>query len=205
MHLHEFGAPDGLPLLALHGVSDHGGRFADLAARLGRFRVIAPDLRGHGRSSSLPPWSLDQQVDDLLVLLNPTVKTSIIGHSSGGVLATRLAHAAPDRIDRLVLLDPATLSSKQPKLALANAERMRIDISYADRAEARAGRVQNGWQDIAANLLDAEIEAHLEQREDGRWHCARSPAGRTHIVVIGTGVPGGDGGLSGSVPGCIGR
>ena len=170
MHLHEFGPPDGSPLLALHGVSGHGGRFADLAARLGHYHVIAPDLRGHGRSSPLPPWSLEQQIDDLLTLLEPGVKTPVIGQSLGGVLAARLAHAAPERIGRLVLIDIATLSSKRPELALANAERMRIDVSYADRVEARADRVRNGWQDVAADLLDAEIEAHLEQREDGRWH-----------------------------------
>ena len=170
MYVHEFGPADGRRLLALHGISGHGGRFADLAARLGRYRVIAPDLRGHGRSSPLPPWSLEQQVDDLQTLLEPGVKTSVIGQSLGGVLAARLAHAAPDRIGRLVLIDPATLSSTRPALALANAERMRMDVSYADRAEARADRVRNGWQDITANLLDAEIEAHLEQREDGRWH-----------------------------------
>ena len=50
LHLHRFGAADGAPLLALHGVTGHGGRFRALAERgLPERRWLALDLRGHGR------------------------------------------------------------------------------------------------------------------------------------------------------------
>jgi len=171
LHVHEFGPPGGPPILALHGVSGHGGRFADLARRLGHYRVIAPDLRGHGRSTSLPPWSLDRHVEDLVGVLDryAPAPLPVVGHSLGGVLAVRLARRAAGRIDRMILLEPGTLSPQQPELALANAERMRIDVSYVDRAEARADRVRNGWQTVPADLVDDELDAHLVRTADGRW------------------------------------
>ena len=174
LHVHAFGPADGSPILALHGVSGYGGRFADLAERLGRYRILAPDLRGHGSSPALPPWDLRQHEDDLLQVLGEygldgEPRVAVVGHSLGGVLAVRLAHRAPQLFSRLVLLDPGTLSSKQPQLALANAERMRIDVSYLNLMEARADRVRNGWQDVANYLVDRDIAQHLEQSEDGRW------------------------------------
>ena len=204
LYVHEFGPADGAPLLALHGVSGHGGRFADLAERLGNVRIIAPDLRGHGRSPSLPPWDLDRQVDDIVDVLDQRGLGMVpaVGHSAGAVLAVRLAYRG--RVERLALLDPGTLSSKQPDLALANAERMRIDVSYADRAEARADRVRNGWADIAPGLVEAELDDHLVRTDDGRWSWRYNrsalvalfgeltrpvpapPAGIPALLVIGT-------------------
>ena len=51
LHVHAWGPPDGEPLVCLHGVTGHGERFKRLAEErwTGR-RVLAPDLRGHGRS-----------------------------------------------------------------------------------------------------------------------------------------------------------
>ena len=58
LHLHEWGSADAPPVVCLHGVTSHGARFAHLAERLSGFRVLAPDLRGHGRSGWEPPWRL---------------------------------------------------------------------------------------------------------------------------------------------------
>lgn len=170
LHVHEFGPVDGPGVLALHGLSSHGARFADLARRLGRHRIIAPDLRGHGRSPVLPPWHLERHVDDLVEVLDRYVPGAVpvVGHSLGGVLALRLAHAAPDRVSRLALLDPGT--GMRPEKALANADNMLVDVSYPTEADARADRVRQGWADLPADLVDAELAHNLEQRSDGRWH-----------------------------------
>ncbi|MGA8115374.1 MAG: alpha/beta hydrolase [Actinocatenispora sp.] len=170
LHVHRFGPADGRPLLALHGLSGHGARFADLAGRLDGYRIIAPDLRGHGQSPVLPPWDLDRHVEDLLAVLDQygLDRVPVVGHSLGGVLALRLANAAPDRVDRVALLDPGT--GMEPGRAMAAADRMAVDISYADRAEAREDRIRNGWADVADALVEAELDAHLERRDDGRWH-----------------------------------
>jgi lipase len=46
---------------------------------------------------------------------------------------------------------------------------MRIDVSYADRAQARADRIRNGWADIEPDLVEAELDHHLIRADDGRW------------------------------------
>jgi len=70
LHIREWGDPDAPPVICLHGATAHGGQFARLAEeRLAeRFHVIAPDLRGYGRSAHEPPWTLEEYVDDVLAL-----------------------------------------------------------------------------------------------------------------------------------------
>src|ERR687884_1061168 len=68
LHLHEWGERSAPPLVCLHGISAHGRRFRRLAEeRLARrFRVLAPDLRGHGRSEWEPPWTIATHAADVL-------------------------------------------------------------------------------------------------------------------------------------------
>src|SRR4051794_17381800 len=101
----------GRPVLCLPGIESHGVRFLGLASRVPAVRVVAPDLRGHGRSPMVGPWTLEQHLEDLLPLLasvgvrdEPPV---LLGHSYGGLLAWELARAAPASIAGLVLVDPA--------------------------------------------------------------------------------------------------
>ncbi|GAA4217413.1 alpha/beta fold hydrolase [Actinocatenispora rupis] len=170
LHVHEFGPADGRPVLALHGLTGHGRRYADLAGRLGaRYRVLAPDLRGHGASPVLPPWDLDALVADVVEVLDryATGPVPVLGHSLGGVVALRLAGAVPERVSGLALLDPGT--GMLPEKALRNADRMLADESYADVAEARADRVLNGWSGFPDSTVDTEVADHLARRADGRW------------------------------------
>ncbi len=100
----------GRPLLVLHpefGADLWSPYHDDLAAR---FRVIAPDHPGFGKSDR-PDW-LDH-VDDLvfhyLDLLDALAieRVSIVGTSLGGWIAAAFAVAHPERLDRLVLAAPA--------------------------------------------------------------------------------------------------
>ena len=111
LHAWTYGPPADPPVLALHGVRNHGGRYRRLAAdALGDARVIAPDLRGHGRSGWEPPWTRETHVADVLETLDAlgvTGPVDVIGHSFGGLIACATAAAAPDRVRSLILLDPA--------------------------------------------------------------------------------------------------
>lgn len=105
-----YGAAEGPALLALHGIKGHGARWRRIAeTSLYDFSVIAPDLRGHGRSDHAPPWNTEAHVADMLAVLDArdVDRVDLLAHSFGGLIALRLAHAAPERVGRIVLLDPS--------------------------------------------------------------------------------------------------
>ena len=70
LNVHRWGPDDGPAILCLHGVTGHGQRFRRLATDcLGDRHVLAPDLRGHGRSPWTPPWTAEQHILDLIDVL----------------------------------------------------------------------------------------------------------------------------------------
>ncbi|MHA6796506.1 alpha/beta fold hydrolase [Pseudonocardia bannensis] len=176
LHVHTFGSPAGIPVLALHGVTGHGARWQSLADALPELRWIGVDLRGHGRSSWSPPWGIEQHVADALAVLDrlKIEDAAVIGHSYGGAIAVHLARAAPDRVERLVLLDPAI--GLDPDDMLETAEETRTDESYPDVESARADKAQR-WAGIAEDLVEAEVAAHLAHLGDRwEWRYCRSAA-----------------------------
>jgi lipase len=175
LHLHEWGEPDAPPVLCLHGVTAHGRRFRRLAEeRLARgFRVLAPDLRGHGRSGWEPPWTLVQHVEDVRETLEAAgvERATVIGHSFGGRLALELTAASV--AERSVLLDPVVWVP--PAIALERAEQQRPERSFANEEEARADRTL--LSPLAPReLLDEEFREHLVPAEDGRLRFRYSQA-----------------------------
>src|SRR5687768_11565988 len=104
LYVHEFGEPSDPPLVALHGVKGHGGRWKRLA-EAGR-HVYGVDLRGHGRSPWDPPWTLERYAADVLETIDDLglERTDVIGHSFGGAVGVYVARAAPARVRRLLLV-----------------------------------------------------------------------------------------------------
>src|SRR4051794_33839674 len=136
LHVHEWGDPAGAPVICLHGVTGQGGRFAGLARALAGRRVLAPDLRGHGRSGEEPPWDTATHVADVLDTAAElrVGRSDWIGFSFGGRIAAALAVAAPARVARLVLLDPAV--HIPPADCLAHAREELMDLSFGSVEEA---------------------------------------------------------------------
>jgi 3-oxoadipate enol-lactonase len=98
----------GVPLVVLGGlgldVSEMGKLTGPLATR---FRVIAVDNRGTGRSAKPPgPYSIEQMAADVFGLLDQLglIRAHLLGISMGGRIAMAVALAEPDRVDRLVLV-----------------------------------------------------------------------------------------------------
>lgn len=167
LHVHDFGPRDGFPLLALHGVTGHGGRWRHFArTHLPGFRVIAPDLRGHGRSVPLPPWTLEQHAADLLTVLDgyQLDAVPVLAHSFGAAVALQLTRLAPGRCGRLLLLDPAV--GIHPVLALERASvPQRV---FADPREAYQAQ-RYDWPAAPEEAITEELGEHLEQTDSG-WH-----------------------------------
>jgi lipase len=167
LHSHSYGDPSGPPVLCVHGVTGHGERFRKLAEeRLPGHHAIAVDLRGHGRSGSEPPWNLGTHVDDLLETA-PDGRLAWIGFSFGGRLVAEVAHRFPERVDRIMLLDPALQLPAQQ--AYEAAEDERADVSFAGADEAIQARYDAGTLISAPReLLEEEMRQHLAEGDDGR-------------------------------------
>jgi lipase len=175
LHVHEYGDPAGSPLVCLHGVTSHGERFRRVAEeRLEGRRVIAPDLRGHGRSDTEPPWSLDAHVADALETATAlgVERADWLGFSYGGRVAAALTAREPERVERLVLLDPAL--HLPPEICLEQALEERGDLSFADVDEAIEDRGSTLLH-TPREMLEEEMSQHLVRGEDGRLRYRYEP------------------------------
>ncbi|QCQ91947.1 alpha/beta hydrolase [Rhodococcus sp. SGAir0479] len=169
LHTYLFGTPGGPEVLALHGLTGHGRRWEALGAdQLRDTRIIAPDLRGHGRSPWTPPWGLDTHVADLVRVLDEhaTGPVVVMAHSFGGAIALHLARTVPDRIRGLVLLDPAL--GLDPETMSRVAGLVVAHPDYTDAAEARSEKIHGSWADVPAEALDADLAEHLVRLDNGR-------------------------------------
>jgi 2-hydroxy-6-oxonona-2,4-dienedioate hydrolase len=100
----------GEPVVLVHGLSA-SWRWWEASARTlaQRYRVLLPDLPGHGDRPSLRAPALAGAPEWLAAWLRSTglERTHVVGHSLGGLLCARLAVRRPELIDRLVLVAPA--------------------------------------------------------------------------------------------------
>ena len=100
---------NGTPMLCLHGKYGRGETWHELMSRYGeRFRVIAPDQRGHGLSDKpVARYSGEDfaaDAHDLLYALK-TTPAIVVGHSIGARNAAYLAALYPQWVKALVILD----------------------------------------------------------------------------------------------------
>jgi lipase len=164
LYVHEWGDADAPTLVALHGVTAHGRRFRRLAEErwVDRFHVLAPDLRGHGRSEWEPPWGLEQLAADVLETVGDVDVAAWIGHSLGGRLVLELG----DPVRRAVLLDPAI--QILPHVAFDQAEALCAFPAFGSVEEAIAARAESAKL-APREYLEEEMDEHLVEGRDGRF------------------------------------
>jgi pimeloyl-ACP methyl ester carboxylesterase len=99
-----------------------------------RYRVIAYDARGHGKSARAPDYTLRSFADDAIRILREVVKAPavLIGHSLGALSALVSAAEAPDLVRGAVLEDPALAYARA--WDAARYEALREAIASADPA-----------------------------------------------------------------------
>jgi pimeloyl-ACP methyl ester carboxylesterase len=113
-------------VLAIHGITSSSRTWPLLSYELDT-PLVAPDLRGRGRSNRLPgPVGLVTHADDCAAVLRAVTDQPVVvvGHSMGAFVATVLAARHPDLVHALVLVDgglpfppadaAATLAGLQP-------------------------------------------------------------------------------------------
>jgi 3-oxoadipate enol-lactonase len=135
LHYSESGT--GTPVVLLHGFPLSSETWRAQRAGLGdRWRVITPDLRGHGKSPAPDgAYSVEAMARDLLAFLDSLriPKAVIMGHSMGGYVTLAAAKIAPERFLALGLIASQaaadTDEARQGRLKLV--EKVRVEGSAA--------------------------------------------------------------------------
>ncbi|MCC4593746.1 alpha/beta hydrolase [Xanthomonas campestris pv. cannae] len=156
------GDPQGPKALALHGWLDNAASFVPLSRHLPQWDLVMLDLPGHGHSSDLP----DGAEYLLASALHPVLDAAdalgwerfvLIGHSMGAAIASLLAAATPQRIDKFVAIEMLGGLAESEAGAV---ERLRNSVASTRRANATPLRV---FPDLAAPVRARMLANQLSE------------------------------------------
>jgi pimeloyl-ACP methyl ester carboxylesterase len=185
LHYVDWGNPEAPPLVLVHGGRDHCRNWDWVAQALrGDWRIIAPDLRGHGDSQ----WSQDGTytmagyIYDLAQLIHQlkVAPVTLVAHSLGGAIALRYAGIYPENVARLVAIEGLGPSPKMlaERFAASFPERMRAWIDEQRALSARMPRRYASLEDAFRRMQEENkhlsptqalylTEHGVNQNEDG--------------------------------------
>ncbi len=167
--LHVTQAGTGEPLLLIHGVTvDATFERHEIEELAASCHVIAPDLRGHGRSSRPAAFTLSDHVQDMIALLDELgiKRTAVLGTSMGSYVAQALALAVPDRVRQLVLVVAKSNGSSSSSA--------RILAEHADELRGLSREEQQQW--LNARMFAPQTPADVLKQVLG-WVSERQQAG----------------------------
>ncbi|MFF3517288.1 alpha/beta hydrolase [Streptomyces sp. NPDC002573] len=181
-------------VLALHGITANGLSWAHVAHHLARrVTLVAPDLRGRGRSGHLPgPYGIAAHADDMAAVVDAlgVGRVVLAGHSMGAFAAAVTAVRHTHLPAALVLVDggvgfpvPAGLDPDELITSVIGPAMRRLSMTFCDRDAYRAF-----WQEhpaFAASWspwVDAYIQRDLVGEEPELRSCCSLEAVRTDGV-----------------------
>jgi pimeloyl-ACP methyl ester carboxylesterase len=195
--LHVGGWGDGPNVvLAAHGITGNHRSWQGVARALGpEVRLVAPDLRGRGRSVDLPgPFGMRAHAADLVAVLDHLgiERCVLAGHSMGAYVAAVAATTYPDRFPSVVLVDGGIAlplpDGVDPDAMLAGVlgpALARLEMTFPDRASYHAF-----WRDhpalVEPGAWNADTEAWLDHDLVGVEPELRSSASLEAVRFDGT-------------------
>lgn len=112
LHVRAAGPNEGPLVVLLHGFPEfwYGWRHQIAALAEAGYRVLIPDQRGYHRSDAPQPvaaYDLDLLVDDVCAVIDAAGRNraAVVGHDWGAMVGWHLAHAQPERLRRLAVLN----------------------------------------------------------------------------------------------------
>lgn len=121
IRLHYIEKGEGFPLILLHGNGEDSGYFVHQIEYFAKkYRVIAVDTRGHGKSPrGEAPFTIRQFADDLKEFMDEMQmeRAHVLGFSDGGNIAMIFAMKYPERVEK-VILDGANLDGRGVKFTV---------------------------------------------------------------------------------------
>lgn len=169
LRVREWGSPDAVPIVLLHGLRGYSGTWRRLASALSeKFRLIAYDQRGRGESAWDPGcnYYTDAYLADLEAVVDSLqlARFVLVGHSMGGTTSYVYAAKHPQRLLGLIIEDIAPGSSAGGAGASRILREMaNLPLSFKSWDEARAY-----WRQTRPSVGEAALEERLAEslRED---------------------------------------
>ena len=182
-----WGEPGAPKVLALHGWLDNAASFIPLAQHLRGLDLVAIDQPGHGRSAHLAAGADYSFVGAINAILDVAdalgwERFAFLGHSMGAGIASMIAAACPQRIERLVAIEALGALAETPgrtvvrmrEAVAANRalkdKRLRVfpDLDTAVRARTYASRVPgSGLDESLVRLLVERGVRRVAQSDQG--------------------------------------
>lgn len=188
-----WGRPGQPRVLALHGWLDNAASFVPLAPYLPGIDLVAIDLPGHGRSAHLPPgadYSFALAMHNVLDVADALgwQRFALLGHSMGAGIASLLAAACPDRVERLVAIEalgalPDAAENTVPRMRDAVAatrvlrdKKLRVFESLEPALRARmASRVVPVSEAVARLLVERGVREVRADEGQGGFEWSSDP------------------------------
>ena len=130
-------------VIAVHGITASHLAWVPVVQACPQLRIIAPDLRGRGRSAGLPgPFGMASHAADLVAVIEALEppRAVLAGHSMGGFVALVAAHLYPDRFSEVILVDgglplaiPEGVSREDLLAATLGPAAARLSMVFPDR------------------------------------------------------------------------
>lgn len=182
-----FDAGEGPAIVFVHGLAGNATHWIHVAPRFAdRFRVIGLDLPGCGVTDPPPDgYSLRGYAEHVLALMDAlgVERATLVGHSMGGMVSTDLALLRPDRVDRVVLVNPAGFHPL-PRI-------LRLGGELVLREGLLNPILPRVWRGILGNVFCEPCE-HTEEfirmvratyRDEDVWMVSRVMAGLRHDLL----------------------
>ena len=181
----------GTPVLALHGLAS-SAHWYDLVAPLlnDRFRIIAPDQRGHGQTTQATTgydWqSLASDAADLMDQLG-LERVAVLGHSWGCNVAINLAAKFPQRVAALVMIDGGLAGGRARTGVNSDGswEEFRARIRPRDVSGTRADfldRLRDQLSFCWNDDIERIVQTMVYEDENGQMHDILRP--ENHVQVM---------------------
>lgn len=157
---------DATPLVVVHGLLGSADNWrSHLKQWQRRHRVIAVDLRNHGRSPHATGMGYDAMAEDLLALLDrlDIPRAHLLGHSMGGKVVISLARLAPQRVASLIVADIAPRAYGHGHDAVFAGLRRVVDGKPTNRREADALLAEH----VTERPVRLFLATNLERSDDG--------------------------------------
>jgi pimeloyl-ACP methyl ester carboxylesterase len=154
--------PERAPLVVLlHGATlDHHAWREQVEALAPRYRIVVPDLRGHGESTLPGVFRFDDAVDDVAALLDAVDEGAPVvlgGLSLGGNIAQQIVRREPARVAALVVADATCNTAPRHPLAasLTVAALTTMTLGGRERFMQHAAAITSPHDDVRRYVLDA--------------------------------------------------